>query len=421
MAFHRCQGLIARARGLIEVARQSGSDGPFTTLGLPVVVVVGLTSMAMPAPAVAQIAGQPGGQPVPLDEPTKPESIVRLIADLDSAKLEVRERAQDELGDRKRCSLAMLEDHLYDPKLTEEQRLRLHSAGFQLFCTTVRGAMGVNISGATPQGIVIGGTVEGFDSRLVLQPGDVIRTINGRPVADQPQFQAAIVSHDPDDEVPLSVLRKGEALSLTVRLGPYYKLGNQRRFGGLDDQSGRMPEERTLEQAWRVRLARIAKVVSAQLPGPIDAIEAQPDLQAFEPTVAPVASRVMRRDMRDMDEAGFSVTSLVAGGEPRGGTGWSSGMFMVRGGVGGLQIGGGDPVMLAQIELEIAQRRRDEVRVAIQENRAIIDDPQTPADLRKDKLLQNVFLEEQLKLHEIEVREANQRLSNTPQRDRRVP
>lgn len=417
MAFHRCQGLIARARGLIEVARLSGSDGPFTTLGLPVVAVAGLTVSVMTMPVLAQIAGQPGGQPVPLDEPAAPASIERLIADLDSAKLEVRERAQEELGDRKRCSLAMLEDHLYDAKLSEEQRLRLHSAGFQLFCTTVRGAMGVNISGATPQGIVIGGTVEGFDSRLVLQPGDVIRTINGRAVADQPQFQAAIVSHDPNDEVPLSVLRKGEPLSLTVRLGPYYKLGNPRRFGGLDDQGARVPEDRTLEQAWRVRLARIAKVASAQLPGPIDTVEAQPDQQSFE-AAAPVASRVMRRDM---DEAGFSTTTLVAGGEPRGGTGWSSGMFMVsRGGMGGLQIGGGDPVMLAQIELEIAQRRRDEVREAIQQNRAIIDDPQTPADLRKDKMMQNVFLEEQLKLHEIEVREANQRLSNAPQRERRL-
>src|SRR5262245_15909036 len=142
MAFHRCQGLIARARGLIKVVGINGGHGLVAAAGLPV-VVAGLSG-AWAAPAAAQVAGQPADPSRLVGQRT--QEVEQWIADLDAASLEVREQAQSELGDRGRCSLAALEDRFFDAGLSEEQRLRLHSAGLQLFCTTVRAAMGVNIS-----------------------------------------------------------------------------------------------------------------------------------------------------------------------------------------------------------------------------------------------------------------------------------
>jgi S1-C subfamily serine protease len=52
-----------------------------------------------------------------------------------------------------------------------------------------------------------------------LQAGDIIVEFDGKTVKDLYEYTDALYSHKPGDEVKVVVLRKGERVSLTVKLG----------------------------------------------------------------------------------------------------------------------------------------------------------------------------------------------------------
>ncbi len=65
-----------------------------------------------------------------------------------------------------------------------------------------------------------GGTVESQinGSRIVLG-GDVIQTLDGKPIDSMSDLSAALAKHKPGDEVKLRILRAGDAKQVTVKLG----------------------------------------------------------------------------------------------------------------------------------------------------------------------------------------------------------
>lgn len=339
-------------------------------------------------------------------DPKVGAAIEQWIADLDDVSLDRRETAQASLGDIRRCTLPVIEKRLFDPGLSQEQRLRLTSAGYRLFINSVRGAMGVQFSDATPQGVVIGRTIEGFDSRIALRPEDVIRSISGRPVVDQDMVRAMIISHDPGEEVPIGLLRNGEPLTVTLRMG---------RFDQLSDRTGG-PDERSLQQAWQLRLARLARQAAARPEEPIDAVGVAAEQEDFDLALALLQTRVPSEP--DIEPAS-GVASLVAGGEPRSSVGWSAAAYlMLR---GGGMMGLPDPAGELRRELIATQRNLIELQDELLEVQAVIEDPNTPAARRQEMRLRGQLMEAQLRQYEAQVRAIMERLAHGPQPIRAVP
>ncbi|MCC6676763.1 MAG: PDZ domain-containing protein [Phycisphaerales bacterium] len=360
------------------------------------------------AAALVFAAGLVGGPTVGAQtvDPKLLAGVDQWIKDLDSSELDKRDFGQSRLGDGRFCSLGLIQGRFFDPGLSEEQRLRLNSAGYRLFTGSVRGAMGVQFSDSTPQGVVIGRTIEGFDSRVTLRPEDVIRTIDGRPALDQDHVRALIISHDPGDEVSVGLLRNGEPLMVTLRMGRFDQL-RDRNLG---------PDEQALQQAWRVRLARLAREAAARLPAPIDAVDVEAEQEDFD---LALALERARGPVAQDDDGGYGIASLVAGGEPRGlGAGGAPAYIVFRG--GGMP-GQADPVGELLRELNATQRAIIEIQDQLLEIRAIMEDPNTPAARRQELGLRGQLMEAQLRQFEEQVRNIKQRLAQGPQLDRAVP
>lgn len=365
------------------IRRQRGGTGA-------VIALAAALLLAAPAP----------GQQI---DPKLRASVDQWIKDLDDAALDKRELAQNCLGDARFCSLMLIQARLFDPGLSEEQRLRLGSAAYRLFAATVRGAMGVQFSDSTPQGVVIGRTIEGFDSRVVLRPEDIIRSIDGRAAIDPDQVRALIISRDPGEEVELALLRNGEPLTVTLRMG---------RFDQLRERSGG-PDERSLQLAWRVRLARLAKAAAADLPAPIDAVEVEAEQEDFD------LARALEEagEPIPMEDPGFGAPTLVAGGEPRNGSVWGAMAFLLGRGAMDLQ----DPMLDIRRELAVTQRNLIELQDDLREVQQVIEDPNTPAARRQEMIFRGQLMEAQLRQYESQVRALMDRLAAGAGPNRAVP
>lgn len=95
----------------------------------------------------------------------------------------------------------------------------------------VRGWLGIEMQEMTPQlaesfgidgafGVVVAGVLRGGPAeRGGLMPGDVIRTINGREIADSRDALDAIARRAPGEEAVIEGIRAGEPLRLSVKVG----------------------------------------------------------------------------------------------------------------------------------------------------------------------------------------------------------
>jgi S1-C subfamily serine protease len=80
--------------------------------------------------------------------------------------------------------------------------------------------LGVGTDPADEGGAVIGNVVEGGPAqRGGLQRGDRIVELDGQPVRDPDDLSAAVNARNPDEEVPVVVVRGGERRTLNVTLG----------------------------------------------------------------------------------------------------------------------------------------------------------------------------------------------------------
>lgn len=106
----------------------------------------------------------------------------------------------------------------------------------------VRGFLGVNIQDLTPE------LAQGFDlnerggalvadvtrdspaEKSGLQPGDVITSLNGKPVTDARRLKLSVASLAPGSKVPATVLREGKSQELELQIGD--RSGAERFAGG---------------------------------------------------------------------------------------------------------------------------------------------------------------------------------------------
>jgi len=181
-----------------------------------------------------------------------------LIQALDSAELHERETATARIVDGDPAArLTAVERAISDPSLSPEQRERLRSAGLRLFDGTPRAAMGVTIPQTVGEAPVqVTPSAPGFDSMRVLRDGDVVRAADGRAILTDHDLRCIIVSHDPGDEVTLSIVRSGEPMTVKVRLGRFSDLGR-----------GSMIEDRIIVGAWDRRVERLMPAPEAPLNG----------------------------------------------------------------------------------------------------------------------------------------------------------
>jgi hypothetical protein len=249
----------------------------------------------------------------------------KVVADLDSSDFATRERASEKLSGDEGVGLSLIERRLTDAShpLMPEQVLRLSEAGLRQFTSTQRGAMGVQFAlmDSAVDGVKVGATVDGFDSKRALKAGDVIREMDGVSLVMNDQMRsrnaivAMIISHDPGDEVTLSVLRAGEPVVVRLKLGNYRDLRNANE---LDTQR--------MRTAWEMRCRRAMGGPSGDVS---DAAEAGLSAQRWNQISDPVRRNAARRlaEIRQAnpflpqsgpeplpEEAG---TTLVAGGADR--------------------------------------------------------------------------------------------------------
>ncbi|CAM4297526.1 Do family serine endopeptidase [Vreelandella rituensis] len=91
-----------------------------------------------------------------------------------------------------------------------------------------------------PQGVIVSSVVEdGPAAEAGLQPGDVLLEVDGRPIMDAPTTMSEIASIPPGTTLPLTVVRSGERLQITLEVGerPVPTLKAQRRA----EQDGSTP------------------------------------------------------------------------------------------------------------------------------------------------------------------------------------
>lgn len=71
-----------------------------------------------------------------------------------------------------------------------------------------------------PQGVIVGGVQDDTPAdEAGLKEGDVITSLNGKPIQGWLSFRTDVASKKPGDEIDLGILRNGEEMDVTVTLG----------------------------------------------------------------------------------------------------------------------------------------------------------------------------------------------------------
>ncbi len=271
------------------------------------------------AVGLAIVTGAPVGA-VWLDEP--PGAIAALVADLAKPDPLSRTSASEHLESDPSFALKDIEGVLASPGLNAEQTRRLTAAAEARFLREPRAAVGVTFNQFEQDrnGSVVLDNVEAtFPASAVLQAGDRIEAIDGVRLSAVNPMRPHILSRDPGDTIPMTIVRQGVTMNVVVTLGRWADLRDRRRGGQFVRSMD--PREEDFEAAWRVRLRRI------QQPAPLEVIDAVvPPAPKPEGTDDPALDqgRVEHDDgMLDAREveAMLAQNALLAAGEPHGGKG----------------------------------------------------------------------------------------------------
>jgi hypothetical protein len=259
-----------------------------------------------------------------------PPALDRLVEQLNDDSFEVRTDASDALTNSiTGITLAQIESVLQRPDLTPEQRVRLLDAGERLFRREPRAALGVSwgdLNGPpNSRGVTVGGCIAGFDAANVLKPGDIIIAIGNSKIEDngydRSDLACEIVSHDPGEELPITLVRGGQRMTVTCKTGRYDELPRN-QFRG-DRRSS--PDESTLDAAWKRRVDRTLSSVNAVRairPPLLQAgwVQAGTEMIRTDRELSATYERIARAsglDPATMDVSAV-VPTLVAAGQPRG-------------------------------------------------------------------------------------------------------
>jgi hypothetical protein len=158
-----------------------------------------------------------GQQANPIDDPR----LQKLVEQLSDESFETRESATQQLSDEASgYPLRDLERVLRRTSLTAEQRRRLMQAAFARFAREPRAALGVT-SAIGESKVTLQAVRADYPAAAVLKPGDRIESLDGVPLDTFDSLRAIIIAHDPDDEIPVQLVRDGRTISTRVRLGLY--------------------------------------------------------------------------------------------------------------------------------------------------------------------------------------------------------
>lgn len=354
------------------------------------------------APPVA--AAQP--ERAPAEAQPAAVDIAGLIKDLGAQEIDLRIAAHTRLLESRGVTLRRIEEAARGVALSPEQRQRLLTIGFRKFQSEPRAAMGIQPDMTAGRGVGLGGVVQGFGASYVLKPGDRIVAAGGRHISDWNQVRAAIISRDPGEEIPVTVIRDGATLNVNVKLGVFTSLPNA---GPLDPA--------IMERAWEFR--------SKDMRDPAEAA-AEPIPSGLPPAVAmqaamDVDSPVM---MQPVETGPSPVTGVVAGGEPRGGlragqTGMLGGGIRLNLPADARQLGGAQDLAQAQVQaqmqLQLVQALRDQLDMQIERNKRQQADPQTPEAWREALRIQGENLAAERRARDLELQKLVNQLTR-PQR-----
>ncbi len=187
----------------------------------------------------------------------------------------------------------------------------------------------------------------GFPASQVLKIGDRVIAAAGVTIDTWETMRAVIISRDPGDEIPITVVREGATLNLTVGLGDFTRLREPINLDAL-----------ILNEAWRMRSRGLddpepvkAGIIASGLPA--SAWSTQYGLLADE------AAELGLTTSRNGPDPGIA---LVPGGEPRGGLQGAvqppimqRGAFNARGGANRLP---GQPLVAPQDAAALVQQQQ---------------------------------------------------------------
>ncbi|MCU0689280.1 MAG: PDZ domain-containing protein [Phycisphaerales bacterium] len=195
----------------------------------------------------------------------------QLLTRLDSAAIDEREAAIDAIVTSQKLTPSAIDALLSDKQLTPEQFVRLWQLGLAVFVNSPRGALGVQFDGDT---LRVNSMIAGFPAAGVLQPDDVIVEVDGVAVpAREVMFNRGvnlirplIISRDAGDIANLQVIRRGQPVMLSVKLGNFADLDDGRGRGGGFGGGVIFNEisDETFVAAWRQRVARVRPDMAQQ-------------------------------------------------------------------------------------------------------------------------------------------------------------
>ncbi|MFA6045257.1 MAG: PDZ domain-containing protein [Phycisphaerales bacterium] len=222
-----------------------------------------------------------------------------------------RNQMKQRIDDRNRQWLGAIEGRLAgDGELSAEQRERLMQVGTRLFSELPHGAMGVQFSRVDRgEGVEISAVVTGFDAENTLKPGDAVLEIDGRRLSAQSDMRAVIISHDPGDRLSMTLMRRGERVVVSLKLGDFANL----RAPALSDHSLMRD---ALEERIARRAGRVGAVGSVIEPGIESGEWAKLQLSSGERLANSRFNRGQREDFLE-DEGRAKMAEIAVGGPDR--------------------------------------------------------------------------------------------------------
>lgn len=187
--------------------------------------------------ARAQLQPEPGMRPNEVRIETVPEtdeSIVReLVELLDDDDWLQRDLATIELGELDPgITLEMIEALIERPGLSPEQLARLRLAALRRYAMRPKGALGVSFGTIRVGAIEIQPIPEDddFPATKVLKDGDQIAMVADRIIDGSFSLRIEILSREPGDILPVTVLRGQRVLHLDLELGSFDDLSGAVRM-----------------------------------------------------------------------------------------------------------------------------------------------------------------------------------------------